>query len=412
MQKGNKFRIYPTKEQKVLFAKHFGSGRFIYNKFLETKQTFYSKFRINLSEYDLNNYLIVLKDIYPWLNDINSQMLQQSNKNLHRAFKNFYTHIADYPQRKSKKDNHQSYQIPQYYKINFETDQIYIPKIGWIKVKLHRELFDFQFVVHNLEYTDDVILEQSKNSQYLKNITISKTPTDKYFVSISINDQKDIPQKQSFDESNTIGVDVGLKSFAITSNEEVIDNPKYLKKSMRKLAHLQRCASRKKKGSKNKKKANKKVAKCYEKISNQRHDFQHKISCKLISENQAIAIEDLNIKGMLKNHCLTQSISDAAWSSFIGKLSYKADWLGKTILKIGRFKPSSKTCHTCGYYKKDLTLAIREWICPNCNTKHDRDINAANNIKNFALTSAMGHGVELVELSKITEKQEVIKSIT
>ena len=412
MQKGIKYRIYPTREQRVLFAKHFGSDRFIYNKMLEVKQTFYKKFRISLSEYELSSYLPILKECYPWLKDVYAWSLQYANGNLNNAFKNFFKHISDYPQRKSKKDNHQSYNAL-YYKINFETEQIHIPKIGWIKVKIHRELFDFQFAIHNLEYTNDVILEQSKNTQYLKTITISKTPTDKYYVSISTNDQKDNPQKQYYDESNTIGVDIGLKSFAVISNEEVIDNPKYLKKSLKQLKHLQRCVSRKKKGSKNKKKAVIKLAKCHEKVANQRHDFQHKLSLKLVSENQAIAIEDLNIKGMLKNHCLARSISDAAWSSFIGKLYYKAEWFGKTILKIGRFEPSSKTCHICGYYKKDLTLDIREWICPNCNAHHDRDINAAINIKNFALKniSPEGLGIELVELSKITEKQEALKSL-
>jgi len=393
MQKGNKFRIYPTTEQKIMFAQHFGSGRFIYNKMLEIKQLFYKKFKIILSEYELSKHLPVLKECYPWLKDVDAWSLQHVNGYLQEAYKNFFRHITDFPRRKSKKDNHQSYSVMAY-KINFETNQIYIPKIGWIKVKLHRDLFDFQFAIHNLEYTKDVILEQSKNSQYLKKLTISKTPTDKYYISILTNDQRDNPQKQHYDESNTIGVDVGLKSFAVTSNEEVIDNPKYLNKSLRKLKHLQRCASRKKKGSKNKKKAVKRLAKCHEKVSNQRHDFQHKLSKQLICENQAVVIEDLNIKGMLKNHKLAQSISDAAWSSFIFKLCYKAEWFGKTILKIGRFEPSSKTCNICGYKKVNLTLGDREWICPECNILHDRDINAAKNIKNFVLSSP-GRRVEL-----------------
>lgn len=182
-----------------------------------------------------------------------------------------------------------------------------------------------------------------------------------------------------------IGVDVGIKTFTACSNGELIDHPKFLKTSLEKLKFLQKNVSRKVIGSKNRSKAVKKLALLHEKISNQRHDFQHKVSKKLISENQAIAVETLNIKGMMRNHKLAQSIGDSAWYSFVLKLSYKAEQFGKTILKINQWEPSSKTCNVCGYHYSELTLIDRNWLCPSCDTFHDRDINAAINIKNFAL---------------------------
>jgi putative transposase len=195
-----------------------------------------------------------------------------------------------------------------------------------------------------------------------------------------------------------IGVDVGLTTFATLSTGEKIDNPKFLKTSLDRLKCLQRSVSRKVIGSKNRRKAVYKLAKLHELISNKRNDFQHKISNRLISDNQAIAVETLNIQGMMKNHNRAQSTGDAGWYSFVLKLQYKAEWLGKTILKIGQWEPSSKTCHVCGYKYQDLTEEIREWQCPDCGTNHDRDINAAINIKNFAL---MGHEVEPVDSHRL-----------
>jgi len=252
--------------------------------------------------------------------------------------------------------------MPQHYTVNFEKSLVKLPKIGEVKAILHRRF----------EGT-------------LKTATISKTCTGKYYISILVEDGKELPAKQDFSESTTIGIDVGIKDFAVLSTGEKVENPKYLKNSLNRLKVLQKRVSRKVKGSKNRDKARLLLSKLHEKISNQRNDFQHKLSSKLISENQAIALETLNVKSMQKNHCLAQSISDSAWSSFVIKLEYKAEWLGKTILRIGQFEPSSKLCSVCGYYNLDLTLKDREWECPDCNTKHDRDINAAINIKKFSL---------------------------
>jgi putative transposase len=200
-----------------------------------------------------------------------------------------------------------------------------------------------------------------------------------------VENNEELPVKQAFSESTTIGVDVGIKDFAVFSSGEKIENPKYLKNSLKRLKVLQKRVSRKQKGSKNREKAKRRLAVLHEKITNQRNDFQSKLSFKLVSENQAIALETLNVKGMVKNHHLAQAISDSAWSSFVTKLEYKAEWFGKIILRIGIFKPSSKLCNVCGYHNSNLTLKDRQWKCPDCRTNHDRDINAAVNIKKFAL---------------------------
>jgi putative transposase len=246
----------------------------------------------------------------------------------------------------------------------------------------------------------------------MKTATVSKTPTGKYFISILVDDGTPVPEKETYDNNSTVGLDLGIKDFAILSNGTKINNPKHLRDSMERLKALQKRVSRKKKGSRNRKKAAMKLAKLHEKIYNQRHDFQHKLTSRLIDENQAIAIENLNVDGMLKNHCLAQSISDVSWSSFITKLKYKANWYGKTVLEIGKFEPSSKLCNVCGYKNTELKLSDRNWICPSCQTKHDRDINAAINIKNIALNTPLEQRIEPVDLFPIGKgmKQEATSS--
>ena len=378
MLQGKRYRIYPNKEQKALMEKHFGSCRFVYNKFLEIKSLMYKKFRISLSEFELNNYLLVLKEIYPFLKEVNTQSLQQASRNLNSAFNHFFKDEFKYPQKKHKKDHHFSFQVPQHYSINFATSQILFPKLGWIKVKMHRQLFK------EMELESDII-EHDNNAEFLRTVTVSRTPTGKYYISILTEDGEKLPEKQEYTHATMVGVDVGINTFAACSNGEKIDNPRFLKASLQRLKFLQREVSRKIKGSNNWKKAVRKLALIHEKISNQRHDFQHKVSNRLIGENQAIAVETLNVKGMIKNHKLAQAISDSAWYSFVQKLMYKAEWVGKTIIKIGMFEPSSKNCNVCGYHNSELTLDIREWQCPECGTLHDRDINAAINIKKIAV---------------------------
>jgi putative transposase len=389
MKKGNVYRIYPTEEQKIMLEKHFGACRFIYNRFLHIRQTMYDKFKISITRTCLDEQLPIYKETYPWLKEVNSQSLQQANKNLDTAYKNFFEGRADYPTKKTKRFNN-SFQVTQRYKINLTTSQIYLPNIGWIKVKIHRELLSSEFIEKDFIKTivnEGVVLEHDQNSNFLRTVTVSRTPTRKYHISILTEDNIECPEPQQYTQATTIGVDVGIKTYASLSNGEKIDNPKFLKSSLQRLKCLQRRVSRKHKGSKNRRKAVQKLAKCHEKVSNQRHDFQHKISNKLISENQAVAVETLNIKGMVKNHKLAQVISDSAWYSFVSKLEYKAKWFGKTVLKIRMFEPSSKNCHVCGYHNAELTLKDREWQCPECSTLHDRDTNAAINIKKFAISA-------------------------
>lgn len=362
MLRAYKYRLYPNKAQREIFLHHFGCCRFVYNWALNRKIKTYETTGKSISRFTLNNELVNLKNEYPWLKEVNSQSLQGSTLNLENAFTRFFREKKGFPNPKSKKNPVQSFSVPQNHKVFFETNHVRIPKVGMVKAKLHR-CFEGK----------------------MKTATVSRNSTGKYFISILVDDGKELPEREKFDMNTTVGIDLGIKTFAVCSNGNSIENPKYLKNSLDRLKILQRRMSRKQKGSNNRRKLQCKIAKLHEKISNQRNDFQHKHSFTLISENQAIALETLNISGMLKNHKLAQHIADASWSSFVTKLEYKAEWYGKTILRIGQFEPSTKICNVCGYYNGDITLKDREWICPDCGTQHDRDINAAINIKKFAL---------------------------
>jgi putative transposase len=361
MINGYKYRIYPNRDQKVLLEKHIGCCRFVYNKLLHIKKTLYEKFKMSISEFDLNTHITVLKEIYPWLKEVNSQSLQQASKNLNSAYNHFFKDKAGFPKKKSKKNPVQSFQIPQHYRI--EDKKIWLSKIGWVKIKLHRDMMQGN----------------------MKTATVSRTPTGKYYIGIIVENVLEYPEKQEFSHTTMIGVDVGSITFATLSTGEKIDHPKFLKSSLKRLKCLQKRVSKKVIGSNNRRKAVKHLSRIHELITNQRNDFQHKVSIKLIRENQAVAVETLNIKGMMSNHCRAQSTGDSAWYSFVLKLQYKAEWFGKTVLKIGQWLPSSKKCNVCGYKHPNLTESIREWQCPECKNTHDRDINAAINIKNFAL---------------------------
>jgi len=354
MFRAYKYRLYPTNSQKELIHKHCGSVRFLYNLALETKTTAYLGNKVNLSRYDLQKQLVDLKKELPWLKETNSQSLQSALINLDEAYNKFFKG-AGFPKFK-KKTNGGSFAVPQ--NVIVENDLLIIPKFKeGIKMSLHRP-------------TKGII----------KSATISVTPTGKYFVSILCDTKEELPTKAPIKESTTIGVDLGIKDFCITSEGEVFENPKYLRKAQSKLKYVQRKYS-KYKGKRTKKK----LAKLHEDVVNKRKDFLHKVSTKLISENQTIAIETLAVKNMVKNHNLAQAISDVSWSTFVTMLEYKADWYGKNILRIGQFAPSSKTCSNCGAINKELQLKDREWTCSNCSSVLDRDVNAAINIKSFAL---------------------------
>ena len=357
-----KFRLYPNPAQTSLLEQHFGCARFVFNWGLEQKSKAYSQRQEKLSCLALMNRLPELKAELPWLSEVNAQSLQMALRNLDIAFTNFFKKNADYPTFKSRKGR-QSFQCPQSCSVDFEKGVLHLPKVKGIRTKFHRQ-FDGK----------------------IKTVTISRTPTGKYFVSLLVEQEGQEPELAPVTD-NTLGLDVGLKHFLITSDGEKVANPKHLRRSARKLGRTQHAFARQQKGSNRRQKRKKQLARLHEKVANQRADFLHKITHRLICENQAetYAIEDLAVRNMVRNHCLARSISDASWGMFFQFLSYKAPRQGKNVLTIGRFEPSSKRCHVCGYIHQNLTLKDRDWDCPECSMHHDRDINAAINIKAFAL---------------------------
>jgi putative transposase len=353
--KAFRYRLNPTASQVELIHKHIGSCRFVYNLALEVNQAAYAGNRVNLSCFDLIKQLPDLKKECVWLREINSQSLQQAIVNLDTAFTRFFKGQGNFPNFK-KKTARQSFTIPQ--NVIIKNDRLIIPKFRkGIAIVLHRPL-----------------------KGTVKQATINRTATGKYFVSILCETAEAVKPPKAIQETTTVGIDLGIKSFLVTSDGQRVDNPQFLKRSLSKLKFVQRRYS-KYKG----KRTRRKLARLHEKLANQRQDFLHKTSTGLIKNHDSLAIEDLNIKGMVKNHRLAQSIQDCGWSMFVAMLQYKAEWQGKNILRIDKFEPSSKYCHVCGNIYKELTLADRKWMCKNCNVVLDRDVNAAINIKNFAL---------------------------
>jgi putative transposase len=381
--KAFKYRIKPNKEQAELFAKTFGATRYIFNYALAKSKEAYEKTKKKPSKFDLIKEIPILKrkEETSWLKDSPSHALQQSILNLDKAYINFFKKNTKFPRFKSKKDNHQSFCEPDKNRIKIEGSDKYsfrikLPKSGWIKI-----------------YKDRRIPESGE----IRQATVSRESTGKYFVSVLVL-MPDIPAKlnkkdqlNKTDKSNpkSVGIDLGIKHFAVLSDGKdsiKIENPKNLKKSEKKLARLNRALSRKKKGSNRRKKSKTELALCHEKVRNQRKDFLHKLSTSITKKYDKICIEDLNVKGMVQNHCLAKSISDCSWGEFRRQLEYKSLWNNKKLNVIGRFEASSKTCGCCGEINKDLKLKDRFWKCSVCNTSHDRDVNAANNILRLGLS--------------------------
>ena len=371
MYKSIKLRIYPNKKQEDLIIKTFGCSRFVYNYYLDKKIKLYEEKRENLSYNQCSKDLTGLKKELEWLREPDKFSLQASLENLNSAYDRFFKGLGAYPKFKSKKYNKQSYTTKfSQNNIQIFEGHIKLPKLGLLK------------------YRDSSFIENR-----ITRVTISKTKTGKYFASVTYEKEEEPSEKAG----SSIGIDLGLKDFCIFSTGEKISNPKYyaslqekLIREQRKLSRMQRLAldqNRKLDDCKNYQKQRLKVARVHEKITNKRTDFLQKLTSDIVKNHDLICLENLNVKGMLKNKKLAKSISDVSWYEFIRQLTYKAEWYGKEVIILDRWFPSSKTCHVCGYKKEDLQLKDRSWICPSCGTDHDRDINAAINILNEGLRS-------------------------
>lgn len=366
MLKGFKYRIYPTKEQEIQLSKTFGSVRFVYNQLLAKKIEQYKNEEKSMSKIDCNNYCNKeLKKEYLWLKEVDKFALTNSIYDLDSAYQNFFREIKKgnknqgFPKFKSKRNHNYSYKTNftnNNIEVDFENNRVKLPKLKWVKCKFHREFIG-----------------------KIKNATISKTSSGKYFVSLCVEVENfRLPKLET-----KIGLDLGLKDLVICSDGQIFENNKTLYKYEEQLTKLQRQFAHKVKGSNNWNKHRIKIAKVYEKITNIRKDYLHKISSQLIKENQFIFSEDLNVKSMVKNHKLAKSIHDASWYELTRQLEYKAEWYSRTYKKVSRYYPSSQLCNVCGYKNIDTKdTKIRFWVCPECNSEHDRDINASINVLN------------------------------
>ena len=372
MLKAIKIRIYPTAEQVDFINKQLGCCRFVYNNCLAFRKDSYQNEHISVSSSEAVKHITSLKKDNEWLKDVHSKVLQQSVRDMNQAYDNFFKLHRGFPKFKSKHDNRQSCRFPKDAFIGVRGNRIDLIKV----------LKDIHF---KCSRNDERYL--NRNQDKVKSITLNKEPNGKFYLSVLI----DKPLRQVPQSSSMVGLDLGIKDFAVTSDGQVIKNIHFKKNEESRLKRLQRQISKKVVGSKNREKARLRFAKLNEKIRNRKLNFLHDVTNHLIDENQVIVMEDLNVKGMVRNHKLAESISEVNWGEFRRILTYKAAWHGRQLVFIDRFYPSSKRCNHCGYINKGLTLKDRQWVCPECGSLIDRDYNAALNI--------LGEGERIIGLS-------------
>ena len=375
IKRAYRFRFYPTPEQEQILAQTFGCTRYAYNYMLRLRTDAWFKDQKRVGYHDTSALLTELKKTkeHAWLNDVSSVPVQQSLRHLQTAFSNFFAKRAGYPAFK-RKDGRQS---AEYTTSAFKWDGKAL-KVAKMDAPL------------NIRWS-----RKLPKAARVTTVTVSKDAVGRYFVSLLCDDAVS-PKPETAGE---VGIDLGLTHFAILSTGEKITAPNMLRKNEAKLVKLQRRLAKKQKGSSNRTKARLKVAQLHARITDARKDFLHKLSTQLINENKVIAVETLAVSNMQKNHCLAKSISDAGWSEFVRQLEYKARWYGRTLIGIDRWYPSSKRCSDCGHTMTKMPLSIREWICPECGSIHDRDVNAARNVLTAGLAGLVcGENVSPVSL--------------
>lgn len=370
MLKAVKIRIYPNKEQEVYISKLLGCYRFVYNKCLDKKKTAYLTDKSNLGLKDLGNYFhreLTKTEEFNFLTEHNTKVLKQSVLNMLDSYKRFFINGSGFPKFKSKHDNKQSCRFPEE-TISSKNDY----QTG--KLTLTSQLKNLKF-----RCSDRYKNYLTKHKSNIKSATLTKTKSGNYFLSILVDG--DVERVLNKPVNDIVGVDLGIKDFVITSKNQRFDNLKLVRNNQKKLARLNRQLSKKVNGSNNKNKCRIKLAKYHEKLNNIKENYLHQVTNKLLNENQVVAMENLNVKGMLKNHNLARSIQELSLNRFKSILIYKSDWYGRYVVEIDRFYPSSKLCSNCGYKNDNLTLKDREWLCPVCGANHDRDLNASKNIE-------------------------------